>query len=114
MKNKGSTTLATLRRWRAMDRRLAGLRMVNGVAKTGGWGLNVPRFAKAWRVSDRTIKRDLAAFGKLGQRMRYSLLYRRADGPFVPQVRAYVWRYAAGQEPLFCSTAKAPSRRVIL
>jgi predicted DNA-binding transcriptional regulator YafY len=62
-------------------------------------GLRVAEFAKRWRVSTRTVMRDLAAFRALGQRMGYG-----RDEP-----GAYRWHYDRGQAFLFF--CNAPRRR---
>jgi hypothetical protein len=61
-----------LRRWRAMDRALA------------GDGLKVWDFADVWEVSAKTVWRDLTAFRQLGQRTartfaKHQVLYIRYD-----------------------------------
>ena len=53
-----NSALKILNRWREMDRELG-----------SPVGLNVNEFAKRWKVSARTIHRDLAAFREMGQRM---------------------------------------------
>lgn len=54
-------------------------------------GLHVEAFARQWKVSTKTVYRDLEAFKELGQEM---LCEKGEDG-------RYVWAYAAEVEPLF-------------
>jgi hypothetical protein len=60
-------------------------------------GLSVPLFARQWKVSTRTVHRDLDAFRQLGQRMKLVYTGRETGG----EVREYVWTYEEGVEPLF-------------
>lgn len=50
-----NTTADILRRWREMDLLL------------WRWELHIPKFAKKWGVSEKTVYRDIAAFKALGQ-----------------------------------------------
>jgi hypothetical protein len=71
-----------LKRWRAMDKALGDLE-----------GLHIPSFARQWRVSTKTVRRDLAAFRALGQRVACER----------DEVGRTVWNYEPGVERLFVS-----------
>jgi hypothetical protein len=75
-----------LRRWMVMDKVLAGNR-----------GLHVPTFAEEWEVSERQVKRDLAAFRALGQEIELEYVGRKTD------VREYHHHYVRKKDvrPLF-------------
>jgi hypothetical protein len=77
-----NSTLNVLKRWVAMD------------AALNERGLNVPRFARKWKVSTRTVRRDLKAFKQLGQGMR--CVHPRSE-----EVRDYLWKYEVETDPLF-------------
>jgi hypothetical protein len=62
-----------------------------------GDGINVPEFAKRWKVSTRTIHRDLQAFRDLGQKIGIW-----DPGFSVPDRRVF-WHYI-GTRPLFVRT----------
>jgi hypothetical protein len=59
--------------------------------------LRVSEMAESWMVNRRTIRRDLALFRRLG--------YRPEPVSRKPGVN-YVWKYPAGQEPMFTATGK--------
>jgi hypothetical protein len=84
-----NSAIDVLRRWRAMDRDLS-----HG-------GLHVPRFARRWKVSDRTVRRDLEDFHALGQATY--LGKRDEDG----RDTYYHW-YRDGTRPLFTSNSVRP------
>jgi predicted DNA-binding transcriptional regulator YafY len=63
-----------LKRWMAIDKALGSLD-----------GLHIASFAKQWEVSERTVRRDLEAFQKLGEEIGHDL---DADG------HRHVWHYA--------------------
>jgi len=77
--------MSVLKRWMNLDRALASAE-----------GVHVYGFAKECRCDDRTIRRDLQVFRKLGKRMVVfnAMPGRRVGGK-------WRWRYAAGIEPLF-------------
>ena len=87
---KNSTT-DVLRRWRALDERLA------------GFGLLTPTFAREWKVSERTIRRDLDAFRELDQ-----VIVSEWDG----EISEHRWLYGKGVVPLFVSTLVDSSDRI--
>ena len=69
-----------LKRWRAMDKALGDVD-----------GLHIDSFARRYKVTTRTVKRDIAAFRSLGQSMEFE---RDED-------RRYRWHYAEDVEWLF-------------
>lgn len=78
-----------LERWRAIDAELGSF-----------YGLYIEDFAKRWRVSTKTIRRDLDAFRKIGQ----DVVWERNEE------NQYVWCYEAEQEWLFVSNLPRPLR----
>lgn len=82
-----TSAIRLLKRWRAMDRELGTI-----------FGLHVKSFARDWKVSTRTVMRDLQAFRELGQQVEFERL----------EDRRYCWTYAAGGEWLF--VANLPKR----
>lgn len=72
-----------LERWIALDKHL----FQNGL----GEGLNVSKFAAAWKVHPKTIKRDLATFRKLGCKI----------GVHTFEGEPVKWQYERGKLPLF-------------
>jgi hypothetical protein len=78
-----NSSIAILRRWRALDRALS---IVNPLG-----GLNLKKFAKQWHVSEKTIGRDLVAFEMLGQRVWVNQTAAGKD----------FWLYRVGTRPLF-------------
>jgi hypothetical protein len=89
------SALSVLKRWQAMDAELL----------PGRWGLHVERFARRWQVSTKTVRRDLAAFRELGQRMHLVYTGQETEG----EVREYVWRYGKGVKPLFVRNLRNPA-----
>ena len=96
--------LDTLNRWRNLDWCLA------------HDGLHVPSFAVGWKVSQRTVHRDLAIFRAAGKRIEHfrepSLCCRRRGRP-VEQPRRQVLTlrgYADRVEPLFLSSLRPMHR----
>jgi hypothetical protein len=77
------TNANLLKRWMAID-----LRLANG-------SMRVAEVAEVWMVNRKTIRRDLALFRQLG--------YRPEPVARKPGVN-YVWRYPAGQAPMFTAT----------
>jgi hypothetical protein len=71
-----------LKRWKAMDAALGSLK-----------GLSVAGFARQWKVSTKTVRRDLEAFREIGQRV----IWERDD------VGRCCWSYEGGVEWLFVS-----------
>ncbi len=88
--------MKVLKRWVAMDRALArgDLSMKDGLV--------IAEFARRWRVSERTIRRDREAFGKLGQKMDTGVVL-NTNGRKVP-----LYYYADGVRPLFTANDNAP------
>jgi hypothetical protein len=82
-----------LSRWQALDAALTGY-FVKDIESPG---LNVPDFARRWKVSTKTIYRDLKAFRYMGQRI---ILSRGHGFKGMP----YTWEYASGVGPLFVET----------
>jgi predicted DNA-binding transcriptional regulator YafY len=72
------TSLKILKRWIALDAAL----------RTGM--LDIDKFARKFRVTEKTIRRDISAFQELGQVMVYE-----------KHGRTYWWRYDAFIRPLF-------------
>jgi hypothetical protein len=79
-----------LRRWRALDTALG-----------GPLGLNVREFAQRYRVSTRTVQRDLEEFEVLGQSLKH-----RRDEDGNPR-----WFYDGG-EYLFVSNVPSRAREL--
>lgn len=73
--------------------------------------MRVSYFAKRWKVSTKTVRRDLEAFRKLGQRMSSS----QPGRPTAEELedpdhggwvwRGYAWRYKPGVDPLFTANS---------
>jgi hypothetical protein len=82
-------TTEILRRWRDMDLQLR-----------SSYGLVIPRFARQWKVSEKTVRRDLAAFKELG----LELVQDVREGEIHP-----MWHYARGHGPLFHRAPLIPS-----
>lgn len=76
-----NSSVTILKRWLEMD------------ALLGNYGLSVSSFARRWNVSEKTIRRDIAAFRAIGQR----IVCRRADD----EVDIYRHFYERGVKPLF-------------
>ncbi len=53
--------------------------------------MHVPTFARQWKVSIRTVKRDLEAFEDMGKRLEF---VRTQEG-------LYLWTYQDGVESVF-------------
>lgn len=83
---KNSSTLI-LKRWREMDRLLC------------HYQLDVLTFANEWSVSTKTVRRDLAAFRELGQKLRKS---------HDDETNEWYWSYEKGTTPLFSSNLLKP------
>src|SRR4051812_9630530 len=91
------STATILKRWREMDKLLLGV------------GLHIPAFAKLWAVSEKTVRRDLKAFGELGrpavpqvmEAQRATRAERRQSGEKVYAGVKLVWRYSPEVRPLF-------------
>jgi hypothetical protein len=64
------------------------------LAQKGSAGLHVPSFARKWRVSEKTVRRDLAAFAELG-REAWQLVIE------VSGQRDRPWQYKPDVRPLF-------------
>ena len=77
-----NSSLTILKRWQAMDAALAKKE------------LNIRGFAKDWKVSQKTVRRDLEAFKKVGKKVqnRRGIFY---------DVLLSLWGYQEGVEPLF-------------
>lgn len=75
-----NSSLDVLRRWREMDEHLARGRLF------------VASFARRWKVSPKTVRRDLAAFQEIGQRM--------AKG-FEQELSEFYWAHESGVKRLF-------------
>ena len=89
---KNPSTLI-LKRWRTMDAELASL-----------FGLSIRRFAKQWKVSEKTIRRDLKAFMELGQRVQWVLELEKE----------YRWIYEGGCETLFVRNLSPKVRAAVI
>lgn len=81
------STAKILRRWMDLDKELASRD-----------GLELAFFAKRWKVSGKTVRRDLAAFRALGYDNEYELA---SPPPFAN----YAWKYKPGVR---CMFAKNP------
>lgn len=81
-----------LRRWRALDERLS----------TGG--LTVSSFAREWKVSVKTIRRDLDAFREIGQQIGKRL---------EREMNEWWYHYKVDVEPLFADTLRERLERTI-
>ena len=81
-----------LRRWIDLDYHLVNV-----------YGLHLPSFAKRWRVSRKTIRRDLAMFKELGYPAAPVL---ESDGIHTKSGRCYVWSYPAGTLSMFTREAR--------
>jgi hypothetical protein len=95
-----------LKRWQAMD------------AALSGEGLHAPTFARQFRVSEKTVRRDRAAFEALGRTMVKAFLHAQCVNergePALPPVgdRSYdlwVWWYEDGVAPLFTANRRDPN-----
>jgi len=75
-----NSSLTILKRWQAMDHALL------------QEGLNVPNFARKWKVCTKTVYRDLAAFRALG---------RRTKRTYLGEFRECWWAYASGINGVF-------------
>src|SRR5260370_41984020 len=84
-------TTRILKRWQELDWELG--RDFKGV--------NVREFARKWKVSPKTIHRDLEAFRGLGQVIRCQ---RSLEGPF------YVWLYRGGSWLFLRNYLRKPKR----
>ncbi len=83
-----NSSVEILKRWKEMDRKLS-----------RPPGLNVPKFAKRWNVSTRTVERDRLAFKALGKEMSFT----RAPGTD----GKYLWGYDHDVECLFVENMPA-------
>jgi predicted DNA-binding transcriptional regulator YafY len=72
-----------LQRWMALDRNLH------------RHGLQLSEFAECWMVDRKTIRRDLAAFRRLGY---------PAECKAVRPGKVYLWGYPHGQRPMFTAS----------
>jgi hypothetical protein len=92
---------SVLRRWMALDLDLAGKRF--------HYGVNVATSAKEWKVSTKTIYRDLQAIRELQQEPHNLSEWRTLDFiyPYKPgEQRKSFWGYV-GARPLFMATVAA-------
>ncbi len=88
-----NATIDVLKRWRALDRDLGSYE-----------GMHLPSFARRWKVSQRTIRRDLGAFAALG----HAVVHERDED------NRTVWRYDFGVEMLFTSNISPRVRKAVM
>jgi hypothetical protein len=80
----------TVQRWRALD------------AALGSQGVNIFSFARQWKVTAKTVQRDLKVFESLGQ-----------VTVWVPDEQGRYWHRYDGGECLFTANLQANLRRVL-
>jgi hypothetical protein len=78
----------SIRKWKAMD-----------AERADPFGLYVAGFARKWKVSTKTVRRDVAALRQLAQRM----VRKPLDEAPQWEVFDHFWKYERGVEPLFVS-----------
>lgn len=83
------STTDILRRWMALDRQLCGP------------GLRLTEFAAQWGVDPKTVRRDLAAFRRLGYA---AAVKAHKPRPGDPRGANFIWRYGRNQRPMFTAT----------
>src|SRR6516164_10837628 len=103
-----NSALAILKRWQAMDRFLCRLPDPRHPGSRS-YGLRVRWFAEKWKVTTRTVYRDLEAFKELGQQMEW--FHPKGEPGEILEERDYSWYYKAGVEPLFYRNRNEEPRR---
>lgn len=86
-----STTTKILKRWIALDRELS-----------SAFGVNLPTFAKKRRTTEKTVRRDLAAF----REMRQKMYCHRIEGQGARARSIYLWKYYDETVPLFSANSR--------
>jgi hypothetical protein len=90
-----NSALEVVKRWMAMDEALGNILE----------GLHIRSFARRWKVSEKTIRRDLTALCELGLRMEHEI---------GPDGKSHVWVYAPGTEYLFVRNLSGTLRAALL